>query len=71
MRKTSELPMTEGEICRHWSLLADKMGGIRILAELNLVSQDDIVDILRRNGCNAKKRRSRWDRREQARDTGK
>lgn len=57
--------MTEGEIVRHWRSLADKAGGITVLAELNLCRKDVIIDILRRHGYEPKKRRTRWDKREE------
>lgn len=39
--------------------------GIKILSELNLCREDVIVDILRRHGCDARKRRTRWDKRKE------
>lgn len=58
--------MDEGEIVRSWRAMRSKVDGIKVLAELNLCSQDVIVDILRRNGCDARKRRTGRERKEAA-----
>lgn len=50
--------MSEEEIVRHWKGLRAKVNGVKLLAELNDVTQNVIVDILRRHGCDARKRRS-------------
>lgn len=42
--------MSESEICRMYRQARDKGMQIQILAELNAVSKDDIVEILRKNG---------------------
>lgn len=55
-RKLRTMPMTDGEICRHWCGLADKVSGIRVLAELNCVTDAVIIDILRRNGWDVKRK---------------
>lgn len=44
---TDKLWMTPGEIWRHYNSLADKSGGVAILAELNDVSEREIRKILR------------------------
>lgn len=44
------LPMTEGEILREYRQAKDPKGQIKVLSELCSVSQEEIIDILARNG---------------------
>ena len=59
--------MTDGEIVREYRTAKDKKAQIRIMAELTLKPKEEIVRILKENGCDVEeKRRGRKPKAEEA-----
>ena len=54
-----ELPMTPGEIVASYRQAANKNNQLRVLADLNVCSKDDIIEVLAAQGVEVKKKAGR------------